>query len=34
MADYGALSYQVTLNLMRGSTVEYATNPAITYTQC
>ncbi|NTW32691.1 MAG: hypothetical protein HGB12_08720 [Bacteroidetes bacterium] len=34
MAEYGALSYQDTMNLMRGRTPEYATNPAITYTRC
>lgn len=34
VADYGAFSCQVTLNLMRGRTLEYATNPAITYTRC
>lgn len=36
MASNGlrAISYQVTLKLVRGKTLEYATNPAITYTGC
>ena len=34
VADYGALSCQVTLNLLRGRTLEYATNPAIGYIRC
>ncbi len=29
-----AFSYQVTLKLVRGKTLEYATNSAITYTRC
>jgi hypothetical protein len=34
VADYGALSCQDTMNLMRGRTLKYATSPAITYTRC
>ena len=32
VADFGALSYQVTPNMIRGKMLEYATIPAITYT--
>ena len=34
MAEYGAISCQDTMNLMRGRKLEYATPPAITYTRC